>query len=107
MRILQAQFGSLATSTLPARESPDSLGCDHEGMMIRRLQPDDATRVIPNLDHPPVEQLGRLFDGRLIIGALEDVRRLPHMIVFIEDVKSIVRHRAPPGVAGLRQSFCT
>jgi hypothetical protein len=70
--------------------------------LIRRFQPDDATRAIPNLDHLPVEQLDSLFDRRLIAGALEHLRRFPHMIVLIEDVKSIVRHRPPSRVARIR-----
>ncbi len=65
-------------------------------MLIRRLQPDYATRVIPNLDRPAVERLDRCFDRRLIIGALDDLWRLPHMIVSVQNVNSITRHRSPP-----------
>jgi hypothetical protein len=38
--------------------------------LVRGFQPDDTSRVLPNLDHPPVEALGGLLDRRLIIGAL-------------------------------------
>jgi hypothetical protein len=70
-----------------ARRNFKSLCSIGDLALIRRFQPGDETRVIPNLDHLPVEQLDSLFDRRRIIGALEDLGRLPHMIVFIEDVK--------------------
>jgi hypothetical protein len=37
-----------------------------------------------------------LSDRRVIIQAIDDLGRAPHMIVFIEEVNSITRHRPPP-----------
>jgi hypothetical protein len=68
-------------------------------MFIHWFQSGDPARVIPNLDHLPIRQLNSFFDCRLIIETLEDPRRFPHMVVFVEEIKSIVRHRPLLGVA--------
>ena len=52
-------------------------------MLIRRVQPDDATRVIHTSTGRPSSNWTTFSTRRLIIEAVEDVRRLPHMIVFI------------------------
>ena len=64
--------------------------------MSIRSKTNDKARSIPYLDGAAIEQLSCLFNGRLIVRALDDLGRLLDVVVLTEEEDSIRPHHARP-----------
>src|ERR1700683_941288 len=64
--------------------------------MSIRSKTSDQARSIPYLDGAAIEKLLCLFNGRLIIRALDDLGRLLNVVVLTEEEDSIGPHHARP-----------